>query len=76
MTVLCTHMFFVELIRLLDYKLLDNFLPKLGIVEGIVFCVILSTCEGVLILCWTRGMKPKIKMLHGKIRTPVIVHSE
>lgn len=30
--VLCTHMFFVEFIRLLDYKLLGNFLPRLGLV--------------------------------------------
>lgn len=73
MTVLCTHMFFVEIIRLLDYKLFNNLLQKLGIAEGIVFCVIVSICEGILILCWTKVMKPKIKMLYGKTRTSVFV---
>lgn len=35
--VLCTHMFVVECIRLLDYKLFNNILPTLGIMEGFVF---------------------------------------
>ena len=35
--VLCTHMFFIEVIRLLDYKLFDNVLYTLGILEGVVF---------------------------------------
>lgn len=35
--ILCTHMFFVECIRLIDYKLFDNALNRLGILEGFVF---------------------------------------
>lgn len=35
--VLCTHMFFVEAIRLLDYKLFNSMLYKFGILEGFVF---------------------------------------
>lgn len=35
--ILCTHMFVVECVRLLDYKLFDNALYALGILEGIVF---------------------------------------
>lgn len=35
--VLCTHMFFVEIIRLLDHKLFDSMLPTLGIWEGVAF---------------------------------------
>lgn len=35
--VLCTHMFFVETIRLLDYKLFDNVLYTFGIWEGFAF---------------------------------------
>jgi fucose 4-O-acetylase-like acetyltransferase len=35
--ILCTHTFFVECVRLIDYKLFDNVLNKLGIFEGFVF---------------------------------------
>lgn len=35
--VLCTHMFAVEIIRLLDYKLFDNILYCFGLLEGLVF---------------------------------------
>lgn len=34
--VLCTHMFAVEIIRVLDYKLSGDVLRKIGIMEGIV----------------------------------------
>ena len=35
--VLCTHMFAVEFIRLLDYKLFSDILRRLGVLEGFVF---------------------------------------
>lgn len=35
--VLEAHMFLIEVIRLIDYKMFGNILPKLGLVEGIVF---------------------------------------
>ena len=34
--ILCCHGFIIQVIRLLDYKLLDNFLPGLGFFEGVV----------------------------------------
>lgn len=42
--VLCTHMFFVEVIRLLDYKLFDNALYTFGILEGFIFGGIVIGC--------------------------------
>lgn len=35
--VLCTHMFFIECIRLFDYKLFGNVLYTFGLVEGVAF---------------------------------------
>lgn len=35
--ILCTHMFAVEIIRLADYKLFNNLLYHLGLLEGFVF---------------------------------------
>lgn len=47
--VLCTHMFFLEIIRLLDYKLFNDLLPRFGMGEGIVFGMILCGIEYFLI---------------------------
>lgn len=50
--VLCTHMFIVEIIRLMDYKLFNNILPTLGYMEGFVFRAIVLTVIYMLIpLC-------------------------
>ena len=35
--ILCTHMFVVEIIRLVDYKLFENLLYNFGIFEGFLF---------------------------------------
>ena len=42
-------MLFVEIIRLLDYKLFDNALYRLGILEGIVFAALVIGCEMAVI---------------------------
>lgn len=47
--VLCTHMFFLEIIRLLDYKMFNNVLPRFGMGEGIIFGMILCGIEYFLI---------------------------
>lgn len=47
--ILGTHMLFVEIIRLLDYKLFDNALYRLGILEGIVFAALVIGCEMAVI---------------------------
>ena len=47
--VLCTHMFVVEVIRLLDYKLFNNVLYRLGIFEGFVFGAMVLAVMGIVI---------------------------
>ncbi len=47
--VLCTHMFVVEGIRLLDYKLFNNALYRFGIFEGFLFGGIVLTVMAVSI---------------------------
>lgn len=47
--ILCTHMLFIEIIRLLDYKLFNNSLYTLGILEGIVFAALAMVCEVIII---------------------------
>ena len=50
--ILCTHMFFVELIRMIDAKACGSFLPKLGYAEGIIFATLILLCELIVIkLC-------------------------
>lgn len=50
--ILCTHMFVVEIVRLLDYKLFNNALPRLGIFEGFVFGgIVIAVMCGVIPLC-------------------------
>lgn len=60
--VLCTHMFLVEIIRLLEYKLFDNILHTLGLFEGLVF--------GAMVLCAMYLIVPicnrYFKVLFGK----------
>ena len=51
--ILATHMFVVEIIRLLDYKLFNNVLNRLGLFEGFVFggiviavmCLVIPLCN-------------------------------
>ena len=38
--ILCLHMFVIETYRLLDYKIMGNILPQLGIFEGIIIAFI------------------------------------
>ena len=45
--VLGLHQFIIETIRLADYKLFGNILPKLGLFEGIVFGTVV--CVGLLL---------------------------
>lgn len=53
--VLTIHLFLIEIIRLLDYKVSGGLLPKLGLLEGIVFgalvcaiiCMLLMLREGI-----------------------------
>ena len=50
--ILCTHMFVVEIIRLLDYKLFNNILSRLGIYEGFVFgMLVLAIMCAVIPIC-------------------------
>lgn len=63
--VLCTHAFIIEVIRLLDYKLLGSFLPKLGYGEGFVFTAIVMILEIPILIIGCRyfpflfGMRKK-----------------
>ncbi len=50
MVVLCTSSFVIEMMRLLDYKLLGTALPSLGFTEGIVLCSLIMIIEIVIIL--------------------------
>lgn len=52
--ILCTHMFFVEIIRAIDGKFTDNFLYKLGAFEGIVFAIIVMLLEVITIIICNR----------------------
>lgn len=46
--VLCLHSFVVQIIRLFDYKLLGDLLPRLGIFEGIVFAILIMAILTIL----------------------------
>lgn len=52
--ILCTHMFFVELIRVIDAKALGVLLPKLGYAEGILFAIIVLLCEFIVVVFCNR----------------------
>ena len=43
--ILGTHMVLVEFIRMVDYQLFRNLLPKFGIGEGIIFGAMVCTME-------------------------------
>ena len=45
LVILCTHMIFIEIIRLLDYKMLKNVLPALGAFESFAFAFIVIILE-------------------------------
>ena len=46
--VLCFHGFVIQIIRLFDYKLLGDLLPRLGIFEGIVFAILVMAILTIL----------------------------
>ena len=51
MYILGIHMFVVEMIRLVDYKLFGNTLNKLGVFEGIVFgSIVCSVLYGLYVV--------------------------
>ena len=43
--ILCTHKFAIEILRIIDSKLLDGILLQLGIVEGVLFGLIVCLIE-------------------------------
>ena len=47
--ILCTHIYLVEIIRLLDYKLFDNILYTLGLMEGIILGGMVMILEVIII---------------------------
>ena len=63
--VLCLHGFVIQIIRLLDYKLLGNLLPRFGIFEGIVFTTLIMSILTMLIpvfnkfFYWSFGIQNK-----------------
>lgn len=63
--VLCLHGFVIQIIRLLDYKLLGNLLPRFGIFEGIVFTTLIMAILTMLMpvvnkfFNWSFGIQNK-----------------
>lgn len=63
--VLCFHCFVIQIIRLLDYKLFGNLLPRLGIFEGIVFTTLTMAILSILMPAfnkffnWSFGIQNK-----------------
>ena len=59
--ILCLHGFFIQVIRLIDYKILGNILPCLGLFEGFVFTAIVMTTFTIMLplinrlLSWSFG---------------------
>lgn len=47
--ILCLHGFFIQVIRLVDYKILGNILPSLGLFEGFVFTAVVMTTLTVML---------------------------
>lgn len=56
--ILCTHMIIIEVLRLLDYKLFNNLLPKFGIFEGVVFGAIVLSISLMAIPVCKHYLKP------------------
>ena len=56
LTILCTHPFLVEIIRLVDYKLLRSSISSLGLFEGIVITVMILLIEVPIIWVVTKYM--------------------
>lgn len=49
LAIMCIHMFVIEILRALDYRLFNSFLPVLGESEGIFLgCVIMLCCEMII----------------------------
>ena len=48
--ILCTHVFLIEIIRIIDNKCFGDILPFLGAFEGIVFCMLIVSLEIPVIL--------------------------
>ena len=52
LVVVCTSLYPIELIRIVDYKITKNALPNLGIWEGMVICLIAVMIEtGIILFC-------------------------
>jgi len=60
--VVCTNNLIIECIRLLDYKLFDNFLVNKGIIGSIIFSIIMIVIEYTLI----KISKSRFSILFGK----------
>lgn len=62
--VLCTHMFYVEAIRMIDYKLFNNILYNFSYFEGLLFGIIVVALEIITIFISNRYLW----LLFGKKR--------
>ncbi len=62
--VVCTNNLFIEIIRLLDYKLTGNFLINAGLAGSILFALLLILIEYMII----RLAQGKLGLLFGKVR--------
>lgn len=68
LTVLCTHSFIIEAVRLLDYKLFNNRVSSLGIFEGVFITIICLTLEVPIIKVISRY----VPILAGKQKTHTV----
>ena len=63
--ILCTHSCIIEILRLLDYKIFNNVLPKLGIGEGFALSFMVMSIITIFmpilirLFGWTWGFKKK-----------------
>lgn len=72
--VLCTQSFVIEVIRLVDYKLLHSFLPQLGYGEGFVFCTLVMLIEIPTMIIGRKYYPPLFGMQEKRIKNETENH--
>ena len=49
LSIMCVHMFVIEILRAIDYKVFNSLMPKFGEFEGIIICCIIMLCCKIIL---------------------------
>lgn len=67
----CTSLYAIDILRLVDYKLFGNILPRLGSAEGLLLCMLSMTVEAAAIIVFNKFLWFTFGMKNPRLRKSI-----